>query len=64
MAPDPQTDRVRVDGKFFRAGDAKFFPKGVTYGPFAPDGNGETFGSPGQVEKDFALIHALNANLV
>ena len=32
--------RVRVDGKFFRLGDKKFFPKGVTYGPFAPDAAG------------------------
>ena len=29
-------DRVRVDGKFFRLGEKKFYAKGVTYGPFAP----------------------------
>ncbi len=28
--------RVRLDGKFFRLGDEKFWVKGVTYGPFAP----------------------------
>jgi O-antigen biosynthesis protein len=64
MAPPSQADRVRVDGKFFRVGDRKFFPKGVTYGPFAPDESGATFGAPDQVEKDFVQIRGLNANLV
>ncbi len=27
-------ERVRLDGKFFRLGDRKFWVKGVTYGPF------------------------------
>ena len=36
--PQPRTagDRIRVDGKF-PAGRDKWFVKGVTYGPFAPD---------------------------
>ena len=33
--------RVTVDGKFFRLGGRKFYPKGVTYGPFAPNASGE-----------------------
>src|SRR3712207_6636648 len=34
---EPVTDRVRRDGKFFRLGSEKFYVKGVTYGPFAPN---------------------------
>ena len=64
MSAGQQNARVVVDGKFFRVGNKKFFPKGVTYGPFAPDANGETFGSPEQVAKDFAQIRDLNANVV
>lgn len=37
---------VRVRAKFFFEGEKKFFIKGVTYGPFAPDENGEYFGTP------------------
>ena len=64
MEPTPPTARVVIDGKFFRLGGKKFIPKGVTYGPFAPDSAGETFGTPEQVARDFAQIGALNANVV
>src|SRR5688572_6361829 len=56
--------RVGIDGKFFRLDGQKFFVKGVTYGPFAPDKDGDTFGSPQEVAKDFAQIRQLNANVV
>jgi len=58
--------QVRVDGKFFRAGDEKFHVKGVTYGPFAPlDGpDGPPFPSPERAAADFALIRELGANLL
>jgi O-antigen biosynthesis protein len=55
---------VRVRAKFFFAGDRKFFIKGVTYGPFAPDANGEFFGDPGKARKDFALMQEIGVNLV
>src|ERR1041385_6224401 len=64
MFDSENQNRPHVDGKFFRVGREKFFPKGITYGPFAPDQNGETFGTPTQVDKDFARIRELNANLV
>ena len=60
----PPAERVVTDGKFFRVGAKKFYPKGVTYGPFKPDVGGSTFPYPEQVEKDFALIRQLNANCV
>ncbi len=56
--------RITVDGKFFRLGAAKFHVKGVAYGPFAPNGNGEAFASPEQTAQDFKLIKLLGANLV
>ena len=54
--------RVRVDGKFFRLGSAKFFPKGVTYGPFAPNAAGERYASREQTIGDFTQIRELGAN--
>jgi O-antigen biosynthesis protein len=55
---------VVVDGKFFRAGGRKFFPRGVTYGPFAPNADGEPFASIGQTRSDFARLVELGANLL
>jgi glycosyltransferase involved in cell wall biosynthesis len=73
---DPQADscvltasansrlRVTVDGKFFRLGEAKFHPRGVTYGPFEPDATGSGFASPEQTASDLLMIRELGANLV
>ena len=55
---------VRVRAKFFFEGDQKFFVKGVTYGPFAPDADGEHFGDPAKAAKDFALMKEAGINLV
>ncbi len=56
--------RVRVGGKFFRAGAEKFYPKGVTYGPFAPNTHGEHFPDREQASRDFVKLHELGANLL
>ena len=32
---------IKVRAKFFFEGEKKFFVKGVTYGPFAPDADGQ-----------------------
>src|SRR5262245_29748346 len=61
-SPRAVTQRVTVDGKFFRCGAEKFYLKGVTYGPFAPDAQGATFGSPEQARRDFVQLSALAAN--
>lgn len=55
---------VSVDGKFFRLGENKFFVKGLTYGPFAPNAAGEPYASPEQTERDFALIAGAGANVI
>ncbi len=55
---------MRVDGKFFRLGNKKFFVKGVSYGPFAPNADFEFFASPEQTARDFAQIRELGANVI
>src|SRR5688572_27638493 len=56
--------RVRVDGKFFRLGDKKFYLKGMAYGPFAVRDDGEVFPTPEVAARDFAQIAELGANLI
>ncbi|MBN8247163.1 MAG: glycosyltransferase [Verrucomicrobia bacterium] len=63
-ATKPPTGRVHVDGKFFRRAGAKFHPKGVTYGPFAPNEDGEPFAGREQTVRDFLQIRELGANLL
>lgn len=53
-----------VSGRFFRINRQKFYPKGVTYGPFAPNGDGEHFAGREQTALDFELIRDLGANLL
>src|SRR2546423_15706779 len=64
MAEGSSIPRVSVDGKFFRLGEKKFYVKGVTYGPFAPNAAGQPFASPEQTTRDFQQIRQLQANLV
>lgn len=56
--------RIRVDGRFFRAGRNKFHLRGVAYGPFAPNSKGEPVGEKNEVLHDFSLIRELGANLL
>lgn len=55
---------IRVRAKFFFEGDQKFFVKGVTYGPFAPDSEGHFVGDPEKARKDFALMREVGINLL
>lgn len=61
---DATTQRVRVDGKFFRLGAAKFAVKGISYGPFPPNNAGQLFASYDQTRADLEKIKALGANVV
>jgi glycosyltransferase involved in cell wall biosynthesis len=61
---DPTPDRIRIDGKFFRLGSGRFHVKGITYGPFAPNSDGEMFPSREQTARDLAQIRELGANLL
>ena len=60
----PITNRVRRDGKFFRLGADKFFVKGLTYGPFAPNAEGDPLPTPAHTRKDFEQIIEMGANCV
>jgi len=61
--PDPAT-RIVADGKFLRAGGARWLLKGVTYGTFAPDAEGSQFPSRQQIAEDFRLMAGLGINTV
>jgi O-antigen biosynthesis protein len=56
--------RIRPTAKFFLEGDKKFFVKGVTYGPFKPDAEGNYLGRPEQVDVDLALMRQAGLNVV
>lgn len=58
------SDRIKVDGKFFRVPGGKFYIKGIAYGPFAPNKNGEMFATPEQTAQDFKIINELGANIL
>ncbi len=63
-ATAPSSIRVTVGGKFLRLGQRKFYIKGVTYGPFAPNERNETFLGTEPVRQDFAQLRTLGANTV
>jgi GT2 family glycosyltransferase len=56
--------RPRVRGKFLFAGEEKLYIRGVTYGTFRPDAQGDEFRAPDVVEQDFAQMAANGINTV
>src|SRR5713101_5200010 len=58
------TPRIRPRAKFFFEGERKFFVKGVTYGPFKPDADGNYLGRSEQVDIDLALMRQAGLNVV
>jgi GT2 family glycosyltransferase len=56
--------RLRAEGRFLYSGKEKFFIKGVTYGAFAPNRQGEQFPEPPDVAKDFTLMRQVGINTV
>lgn len=56
--------RPRVKGKFIFVGDEKFYVRGVTYGTFRPDENGNEYHTPEVVERDFAQMVANGVSAV
>jgi GT2 family glycosyltransferase len=55
---------IRVEGKFFFAGESKIFLKGVTYGPFPVGADGTQFPTPERAHQDFALMAQAGINTV
>lgn len=56
--------RVQVRGKFLFKGEHKLLIRGVTYGTFAPNSEGDLFPAPQVVEADFAAMVANGFNAV
>src|ERR1044071_9329555 len=56
--------RPTVRGKFLFVGEEKLFIRGVTYGTFRPDANGDEFPAREIVERDFALMRENGINSV
>ena len=54
----------RVNGKFLEVDGRRFLVKGVAYGTFAPDSDGEQFPWSARVEQDFSLMAAAGINTV
>ncbi len=57
-------NRVIIAGKFFRVNGRKIYLRGVTYGPFRPDGSGCEYHSPEIVRKDFIRMAENGFNAV
>jgi len=53
-----------VEGKLFARGQERLAVRGVTYGPFAPTGDGEPFPSPLAMAEDFSRMRAAGLNAV
>ena len=58
------SDSAVVSGKFLRLNGERFLIKGVSYGTFAPDVDGELFPALSRVARDFEAIAELEANTV
>jgi O-antigen biosynthesis protein len=56
--------RPQVRGKFIFVGAEKFFIRGVTYGTFRPDENGDEFPPLEMVDRDFSLMAQNGVNAV
>ena len=56
--------RPRVDGKFLEVDGRRFLVKGVAYGTFEPDDDGDQFPVAARVEQDFAAMAAAGINTV
>src|SRR5215467_8291691 len=56
--------RPKVQGKFLFAGDEKLWIRGVTYGTFRPDMDGNEYHDPETVEYDFAQMADSGLNTI
>ena len=56
--------RPKVQGKFLFVGDEKLWIRGVTYGTFRPDADGNEYHDPETVEDDFAQMAESGLNAI
>jgi cellulose synthase/poly-beta-1,6-N-acetylglucosamine synthase-like glycosyltransferase len=64
VAPPIDGTPVTVGGKFFFVGAQKFYSRAVSYGPFATAPHGFPFPPEATLDRDFALMRELGANVV
>jgi GT2 family glycosyltransferase len=64
VSGDYGLQRPRVAGKFLYLGNEKLWVRGVTYGAFRPDANGNEYHDLKVIERDFAQIAANGLNTV
>jgi glycosyltransferase involved in cell wall biosynthesis len=60
--PHRTNGRIWVDGKLFRQNDDRFYVKGFSYGPFAPNSTGEPLPERAQLRADLAIMQSLGGN--
>src|SRR5213082_1706157 len=60
----PQSERASASGKFLCADGEKFYIRGVTYGPFAPDSLGNQFFDRSAIRHDFEKIERNGFNAI
>ena len=56
--------RPNIQGKFIFLDRQKLYLRGVTYGTFRPDSNGDEFPTPARVRQDFAQMAEAHINVV
>src|SRR2546425_5536990 len=65
VSPEPiGRPRPAIHGKFLVAGDRKIYVRGVTYGAFRPDANGNEYHDDDIIDRDFAQMVANGFNAV
>ncbi len=64
LAPIRTSLRPCVKGKFLFVGEEKFYVRGVTYGTFRPNAEGDEFPARAVVEADFSQMSANGINAV
>src|SRR5437868_2185517 len=57
-------ERPRICGKFVSAANERLLVRGVTYGPFAADGDPEQYRSPDLVQSDFSMMSQNGINAI
>jgi glycosyltransferase involved in cell wall biosynthesis len=58
------TPRISIEGKFLAHGDERFWIKGVTYGTFSPNDDGEPFPPFAVLRDDFSRMRDAGINTV
>ena len=64
IKPAADLPPIQVRAKFFFEGDKPWFLRGVTYGPFRPNADGEFMSTPEQARRDFAQMREMGINLI